>query len=38
MTPSKGIWRHEDCALLLIDYQREMFDQIRSKRPPKWST
>jgi nicotinamidase-related amidase len=31
MNQSKGIWRHEDVALLLIDYQKEMFEQIRSE-------
>jgi nicotinamidase-related amidase len=33
MTQPKGIWRHEECALLLIDYQKEMFDQVRSETP-----
>ena len=33
MTQSKGVWRHEDAALVLIDYQPEMFAQIRSETP-----
>jgi nicotinamidase-related amidase len=27
---AKGVWKYEDSALLLIDYQKEMFEQIRS--------
>jgi nicotinamidase-related amidase len=26
-----GVWRAEDCALVLIDYQNEMFEVIRSE-------
>jgi nicotinamidase-related amidase len=26
-----GVWRAEDCALILIDYQNEMFEVIRSE-------
>ena len=26
-----GIWTYEDCALVLIDYQKEMFETIRSE-------
>jgi len=26
-----GVWTHEDCALVLIDYQKEMFEVIRSE-------
>jgi nicotinamidase-related amidase len=26
-----GVWTHQDCALVLIDYQKEMFDSIRSE-------
>ena len=26
-----GVWKAEDCALLLIDYQKEMFEVIRSE-------
>jgi nicotinamidase-related amidase len=33
MTQSQGIWRHEDAALILIDYQKEMFDTVRSETP-----
>lgn len=32
-TPSLGVWKHEDAALILIDYQKEMFDTIRSETP-----
>src|ERR1700741_1262289 len=31
MTKDLGVWRAEDCALVLIDYQREMFEVIRSE-------
>jgi nicotinamidase-related amidase len=30
MNRDLGVWTHEDCALVLIDYQREMFEVIRS--------
>ena len=33
MTTSPGVWKHEDAALLLIDYQKEMFDTVRSETP-----
>jgi nicotinamidase-related amidase len=33
MTKSRGIWKYEDAALLLIDYQKEMFDTVRSETP-----
>ena len=33
MNQGKGVWRYEDAALVLIDYQKEMFDQIRSETP-----
>ena len=33
MTPTNalGVWTYEDCALVLIDYQKEMFQSIRSE-------
>ena len=31
MTRDLGVWKAEDCALVLIDYQREMFEVIRSE-------
>ena len=33
MTPTNalGVWTNEDCALVLVDYQKEMFDSIRSE-------
>src|SRR3979409_215481 len=31
MTRDPGVWTHEDCALVLIDYQNEMFEVIRSE-------
>ena len=31
MTGELGVWKAEDCALLLIDYQKEMFEVIRSE-------
>ena len=32
MTPTNalGVWTTDDCALVLVDYQKEMFDSIRS--------
>ena len=33
MTQPQGVWKHEDAALLLIDYQKEMFDTVRSETP-----
>lgn len=33
MTKSQGVWKHEDAALILIDYQKEMFDSVRSETP-----
>jgi nicotinamidase-related amidase len=31
MTNDLGVWTYEDCALVLIDYQNEMFEVIRSE-------
>jgi nicotinamidase-related amidase len=31
MTKDLGVWTADDCALLLIDYQNEMFEVIRSE-------
>jgi nicotinamidase-related amidase len=31
MTLSSRVWKHEDSALILIDYQKEMFDTVRSE-------
>jgi nicotinamidase-related amidase len=33
MTQPPGVWKHEDAALILIDYQKEMFDTVRSETP-----
>ena len=33
MDRATGVWRHEDAALVLIDYQKEMFAQLRSETP-----
>jgi nicotinamidase-related amidase len=33
MSKSQGVWKHEDAALILIDYQKEMFDNVRSETP-----
>jgi nicotinamidase-related amidase len=30
MNKELGVWTYEDCALVLIDYQKEMFEVIRS--------
>src|SRR6476660_5410390 len=31
MTRDLGVWTADDCALVLIDYQQEMFEVIRSE-------
>ena len=31
MASGLGVWTYEDCALVLIDYQQEMFEVIRSE-------
>jgi hypothetical protein len=31
MNKQLGVWTYEDCALVLIDYQHEMFEVIRSE-------
>jgi nicotinamidase-related amidase len=31
MNKELGVWTYQDCALVLIDYQTEMFDSIRSE-------
>jgi nicotinamidase-related amidase len=31
MASDLGVWKAEDCALVLIDYQKEMFEVIRSE-------
>jgi nicotinamidase-related amidase len=31
MTKDLGVWKADDCALVLIDYQNEMFEVIRSE-------
>jgi len=31
MNKELGVWTDQDCALVLIDYQKEMFDSIRSE-------
>ena len=33
MNRDLGVWTYEECALLLIDYQNEMFEVIRSETP-----
>jgi nicotinamidase-related amidase len=33
MNRDLGVWTQEDCALLLIDYQKEQFESIRSETP-----
>jgi len=33
ITKDLGVWTAEDCALVLIDYQNEMFEVIRSETP-----
>jgi nicotinamidase-related amidase len=31
MSKGKGVWTYEDSALVLIDYQKEMFEGVRSE-------
>jgi nicotinamidase-related amidase len=31
MNKELGVWTYEDCALVLIDYQKEMFEVVRSE-------
>ena len=31
MNRDLGVWTNEDCALVLIDYQKERFEAIRSE-------
>src|SRR6201992_3496333 len=31
MNKELGVWTYEDCALVLIDFQNEMFEVIRSE-------
>jgi nicotinamidase-related amidase len=33
MNRDLGVWTSKDCALVLIDYQEEMFEAIRSETP-----
>ena len=33
MNRDLGVWTYEECALVLIDYQNEMFEVIRSETP-----
>jgi nicotinamidase-related amidase len=33
MNRDLGVWTYQDCALVLIDYQKEMFEVIRSETP-----
>ena len=33
MSNTGGVFRYQDSALLLIDYQKEMFDTVRSETP-----
>ena len=34
MRKAEGVWRYQDVALVLIDYQKEMFDTVRSETGP----
>jgi nicotinamidase-related amidase len=33
MNKTSGVWKHEEVTLVLIDYQKEMFDTVRSETP-----
>lgn len=34
MPKAQGIWKHDEVALVLVDYQKEMFENIRSESGP----
>jgi nicotinamidase-related amidase len=34
MREARGVWSSEDAALVLIDYQKEMFENVRSETRP----
>jgi nicotinamidase-related amidase len=34
MSKGQGVWTYQDSALVLIDYQKEMFEQVRSETSP----
>ena len=34
MPEFKGVWTAEDVALVLIDYQKEMFENVKSETGP----
>jgi len=34
MSKPKGVWASEDVALVLIDYQKEMFENVKSETTP----
>lgn len=34
MSKPQSVLKYQDAALILIDYQKEMFDQVRSETPP----
>lgn len=34
MRKAQGVWKYEDVALVLIDYQKEMFDTVKSETSP----
>jgi hypothetical protein len=34
MREAKGVWVSEDVALVLIDYQKEMFENVKSETRP----
>jgi len=36
MNQDLGVWTDQDCALVLIDYQKEIFATIARKRAPTW--
>lgn len=38
MNKDFGVWTYQDCALVLIDYQKEMFESIRSETKPDLAT
>jgi nicotinamidase-related amidase len=33
MSKPQSVWKYEEAALVLIDYQKEMFDTVRSETP-----
>jgi hypothetical protein len=38
MPTAKGVWKSEEVALVFIDYQKEMFENLKSETVPSRSS